>query len=173
MFDSTATVSTERALSATLSGHPMTAPTPPDFDRFYLDHFTPMVRLAFVLVDTVEQAEEVVQEAFTKLLPRFERLGDPEGYLRVSVLNGARAVLRRRRVARAKPAPLDERGVAPLGDDIIDAVRRLREPQRSAVILRYYLDLSESEIAETLRMRPGTVKSTLSRARDQLREVLR
>jgi len=144
-----------------------------DFDRFYAAEYAPMVRLAYVLVDTVEQAEEVVQDAFARLLPRFERVEDPKGYLRIAVLNGGRSALRRRRVARARLRPLAERGGPPAGDEILDAVRALPEPQRSAVVMRYYLDLSEAEIGRSLGLKPGTVKSTLSRARDRLREAIR
>ena len=169
----------ETPSSATLSGRPVTGharvkqPDRLDFDAFYTANYRAMVRLAYVLVDTPEQAEEVTQDAFAKLLPKFGRLRDPEGYLRVSVMNGSRSALRRRRVSRDRWRALADRGDAPLGDDVIDAVQALPEPQRSAVILRYYLDLSEREIASTLGIREGTVKSTLSRARARLREVLR
>lgn len=162
----------ELTVSPTLSGTRVIRSVS-GFDGFYTTHYAPMVRLAYVLVDTPEQAEEVVQDAFAKLLPRFDRLGDPESYLRVSVVNGARTALRRRRVARQHARALTDQAARPETDHVLDAVRRLPEPQRSAVVLRYYLDLSEREIADTLGLRPGTVKSTLSRARDRLREVLR
>src|SRR6478609_8019608 len=78
------------------------------FVDLYRRQYESMVRLAYVLVDTQGEAEEVVQDAFAALLPRFVRVDHPEAYLRRCVLNGAREVLRRRRVARRQPAAAPE-----------------------------------------------------------------
>lgn len=138
------------------------------FEDLYEVQYGPMVRVAFVLVDTVEQAEEVVQDAFAALYPRWSRVDNPGAYLRVAVLNGARKQLRRRRVARR--AAVGEPEVGELGfNHVLDAVRRLPSRQRAVVVLRYELQLSEADIAQTLGMPAGTVKSTLSRALARLR----
>lgn len=138
------------------------------FEVLYQREFRPMVRLATALVDSAEQAEEVVQEAFAAVYLRYRTLANPVGYLRVCVLNGGRRVLRRRRVMRRQPVLTEEHG--DLGfNHVVDAVRRLPARQRSVVMLRYELHLSEAEIADTLGMPVGTVKSTLHRALARLR----
>ena len=140
-----------------------------DFDALYRDQYLRMVRLVFVLVDTQEEAEEVVQDAFAAVLARLSKLDDPEAYLRRCVLNRARQVLRRRRLMRRQPDPVIEDSA--LGfNHLLDAVRRLPHRQRSAVVLRFEMQLSDAEIAESLRLPIGTVKSTLHRALARLRQ---
>jgi DNA-directed RNA polymerase specialized sigma24 family protein len=75
-----------------------------EFDELYRTKYTPMIRLAYVLVDTIGDAEHVVQDAFVALYRRYDTVLAPEAYLRTSVVNGARKVLRRRRVVRRRPA---------------------------------------------------------------------
>ena len=138
------------------------------FEVLYKREFRPMVRLATALVDAPEQAEEVVQDAFAALYLRYRSVDNPIAYLRVCVLNGARKVLRRRRLVRRQPRPAEEYGH--LGfNHVIDAVRRLPSRQRNIVVLRYELQLSDAEIAATLGMPIGTVKSTLHRALARLK----
>ena len=138
------------------------------FEVLYQREFRPMVRLATALVDEPGQAEEVVQEAFAAVYLRYRVLTNPVGYLRVCVLNGGRKVLRRRRVMRRQPVLTEE--VGDLGfNHVVDAVRRLPAKQRNVVVLRYELQLSDSEIADTLGIPVGTVKSTLHRALARLR----
>jgi len=141
------------------------------FEAAYARLFDRMRRLAFVLVDTEEQAAEIVQDAFAKLYPRFDRVRDPESYVRASVLNLGRRTLRRRGLDRARVRP-ERDSAASEHDHVLDAVRRLPANQRDVIVLRYYLQLTDQEIASTLDMRPGTVKSTLHRARAALKEVL-
>jgi RNA polymerase sigma factor (sigma-70 family) len=117
------------------------------FEVLYQREFRPMVRLAAALVDTPEQAV---------------------AYLRVCVLNGGRRVLRRRRLARRQPDLVEVYGE--LGfNHVLDAVRRLPARQRNVIVLRYEHQLSDPEIAETLGMPLGTVKSTMHRALARLR----
>ena len=143
------------------------------FEAFYQREFRTMVRLATALVDERGAAEEVVQEAFAAVYLRYRVVDNPTAYLRVCVLNGARKVLRRRLLLRRQPALAEEHG--DLGfNHVVDAVRRLPARQRNAVVLRYELQLSDHEIAETLGVPVGTVKSTLHRALARLRtEVTR
>jgi RNA polymerase sigma-70 factor (sigma-E family) len=144
------------------------------FEDFYRRTWVVMVRLARVLIDDPEDAAEVVQDAFSRMYPRYDRI-EPErtdAYARASVLNGCRRRLRRRRLAllhRERPQGPVELGV----DHLLDAVRRLPADRRNVVLLRYYLDLSEAEIARTLEIPPGTVKSRLHRALRDLEEALK
>lgn len=138
------------------------------FEVLYQREFRPMVRLALALVDEPGQAEEVVQEAFAALYLKYRVLTNPVAYLRVCVLNGGRKVLRRRRLVRRQPPLTEEFG--DLGyNHVVDAVRRLPSKQRNVVVLRYELQLSDNEIADTLGIPVGTVKSTLHRALARLR----
>lgn len=138
------------------------------FEVLYQREFRSMVRLATALVDAPDQAEEVVQEAFAALYLRYRLVQNPEAYLRVCVLNGGRKVLRRRRLMRQQPPITEDHGE--LGfNHVVDAVRRLPTKQRNVVVLRYELQLSDPEIAETLGIPVGTVKSTLHRALARLR----
>lgn len=138
------------------------------FDVVYHREFRSMVRMATALVDSPEQAEEVVQDAFAALYLKYRLVNEPVAYVRVSVLNGCRKVLRRRRLVRRQPVVATESGE--LGyNHVLDAVRRLPTRQRNAITLRYELQLSDAEIAETLGMPLGTVKSTIHRALARLR----
>lgn len=138
------------------------------FEALYQREFAPMLRLATALVDDPYQAEEIVQEAFAAVYLRHRLLSNPGGYLRVCVLNGGRKVLRRRRLTRRQPSSIDE--PSQLGfNHVLDAVRSLPTRQRNVVLLRYEAQLSDAEIAETLGIPVGTVKSTLHRALARLR----
>ena len=140
-------------------------------DSFYHREFRALVRLAMVLVDEQEQAEEVVQDAFAALYLRYDTVAAPLPYIRATVLNGSRRVLRRRLLTRrllGHPQPANEL----VYNHVIDAVRRLPARQRAAVVLRYELQLTDAEIADTLKVPLGTVKSTLHRAIAQLRQEI-
>ncbi len=133
------------------------------FEVLYGAKYASMVRMAFALVDTQQQAEEVVQDAFAAVYERYDRLHHPEAYLRTTVLNGCRRVLRRRMILRRHPIPPGVDGE--LGaSHVVDAIRRLPHRQRSMIVLRYDLQLTDAEIAESLGVPLGTVKSTLHRA---------
>lgn len=140
------------------------------FEELYVAEYRSMVRLAFVMVEG--SAEEVVQDAFAKTFERWGTIDRPGAYLRTCVVNGCRDVLRRRRLAvwrRPEPAPVVT-GLA--ADHLLDALAALAPRRRAAVVLRYYEDLSEAEIAVVLGVRPGTVKSMLHRSLLQLRGVV-
>jgi RNA polymerase sigma-70 factor (sigma-E family) len=141
------------------------------FEELYAQQYRPMVRLAHALVDTPQRAEEVVQDAFAAIYERYDRVERPEAYLRVAVLNGCRRVLRRRMLRRAQPIPRGQDGELPF-NHVVDAIQRLPHRQRSMVVLRYDLQLTDAEIAETLEVPIGTVKSTLHRALGALRKEL-
>ena len=153
---------------------------PPSIEELYREHYRSLVRLASLLVDDVATCEEIVQDAFVALhrrgLDGIEAVRLP-AYLRSAVLNGARSQLRRRQVRRRlAPAPDPTSAPAPdaaplLGPDrqaVLDAVRALPDRQRDVVVLRYWMDLGEAEIAATLEIAPGTVKTHARRGLDAL-----
>jgi RNA polymerase sigma-70 factor (sigma-E family) len=148
-------------------------------------HYRAMVRLASLLLHERGIAEEIVQDAYVRLHGRWHRLRDPDkalAYLRVAVVNGCRSALRHRRVvdahlAASRPppdSPSAEAGALDLLTQaaVIDAIRRLPARQREAVVLRYYADLSEAEIAEAMGVSRGAVKSHAARAVAALRPIL-
>ena len=145
-------------------------------------HAPAATRLAYLLVGDRDLADDLVQEAFVRLAGRFADLRDPgafDAYLRRTVVNLARMYFRRRRVERAylDRARSEPSYAASMPD--VDTFLRMRQAllqlpvrQRSALVLRFYEDLSEAQIAEILRCRPGTVKSLLSRGVQALRESI-
>ncbi|GAA4913632.1 RNA polymerase sigma factor [Streptomyces coeruleoprunus] len=157
----------------------------PTVTDLYHSHRLQMVRLALLLVDDRSSAEDVVQDAFVALYKRHgERLDDVDnalGYLRTSVVNTARSVLRRRKTAREYVPPHEADAPsaedhALLGDEhrrVLEALRGLTDRQREVLVLRYWSELTEAQIAETLGLSRGAVKSTASRALDALERVLR
>lgn len=139
------------------------------FDALYRSEGPGLVRLAFLLVGAEGQAEELVHDAFAAVLERWGSLERPAAYLRTCVVNGARRVNRRKALER-RWRGLGAPGDAELGaDHLLDALRRLPAKQRAALVLRYYEDLPEAEIATVLGVRPGTVKSLLHRGLTHLR----
>jgi RNA polymerase sigma-70 factor (sigma-E family) len=143
--------------------------------ELYSLQYKSLVRLAAMLVRDTSTAEEVVQDAFIAMHDGWHRLKDAEkalAYLRQAVVNKSRSVLRHRMVVEKnapKPAPdmpSAEHGAMALLERsaVIAALRDLPERQREALVLRYYLDLSEEEIARTMGISRGTVKSATSRA---------
>jgi RNA polymerase sigma-70 factor (sigma-E family) len=153
--------------------------------RLFSAHYRQLVRLAALLLADRAVAEELVQDAYVQLHQRWGRLRDPHkalGYLRTSVVNGARSAQRRRGVAdryAAGQAPLPSAPSAELGAlgalgraEVVAALRALPVRQREVLVLRYYLDLSESDIAATMGISRGAVKSHASRGLAALRGTL-
>jgi RNA polymerase sigma-70 factor (sigma-E family) len=151
--------------------------------ELYAAHRLSLVRLAILLVDDQASAEDVVQDAFAALAGRRGSLRDRSSalaYLRTSVVNGSRSALRRRRTARAYSPPHEPDQEAPetrmvLAEEhreVLAALGRLATRQREVLVLRYWSELSEGEIAAALGISRGTVKSTASRALDALEHAL-
>jgi len=143
--------------------------------ELYVGQRLALVRLAVLLVDDLASAEDVVQEVFAKFVRGGARLRDPAdapAYLRTAVVNGCRSSLRRRRTARGytPPRPVEPDGPesrAVLGEEhrqVLAALGTLPSRQREVLVLRYWSDLSEAQIADALGISRGTVKSTASRA---------
>ncbi len=146
---------------------------PAGFYDFYSVQFAPMVRLARGIVDTSECAEEIVQEAFLRVFQHWDRLYEPLGYLRTAVINAARSELRKREVRRRVGRRLPPARVPTQGEYLVDALDKLAPKRRTALVLRYYAQMSEREIAEAMGVRPGTVKSLVSRGLADLRRVIK
>ena len=175
-------VVTERGLP-----HPQSEPSWSDADgsltALYTSHYKPLVRLAAFLLRDPGQAEEVVQDAFVAMHGSWRRLRDPdkaEAYLRQAVVNRSRSGLRRRKVEikhAPKPAPdAPSAEYGALGEldrtAVIEALRLLPRRQREVLVLRYYGDLTEAQIADTLGISTGAVKSHASRGMAALRTTL-
>jgi RNA polymerase sigma-70 factor (sigma-E family) len=146
-------------------------------------HYVPLVRLARTFVDTEASAEEIVQEAFERVLRKWSGLRDvaaAEAYLRRSVVNGCRDRLRRRAVRRAfrptgSAVVLSAEDTAVLNEQqqrVLLAVRRLPLRQREVLLLRYFAEWSEADIATALGISKGTVKSSAHKGLAALRGVL-
>jgi RNA polymerase sigma-70 factor (sigma-E family) len=158
-----------------------------DADRavtaIYSEHYRSLVRLAAFLVRDNATAEEVVQDSFVAMHGAWRRLRDTDkalSYLRQSVVNRSRSVLRHRMVVdKNTPKPPPDMPSAEHGaiiqlerSAVVSALRALPERQREALVLRYYGDLSEAQIAAVMGISRGAVKSHTARAMAALRTVL-
>jgi RNA polymerase sigma-70 factor (sigma-E family) len=166
---------------------PVSSEAGPDAEQaitaIYGRHYYRLVRLAAALVGDVGTAEEVVQDAFIAMCGAWSRLRDRDkalAYVRQSVLNRSRSVLRHRVVAgRTAPEPAQDMPSAEHGaitqlerSALISAMRALAPRQREALVLRFYLDLSEGQVASAMGISRGTVKCHTARAKAALRSVL-
>ncbi len=154
-------------------------------ERLYAAHWRRLVRLSVLLVHDQGLAEEIVQDAFVAMHGRWRRLRDPDkalGYLRQSIVNRSRSALRHRSVVERhagahgplEPCPGTDAGTTEQARraEVLGALRLLPTRQREVIALRYYLDLSETEIAQALGISRGAVKSHASRAAAALRDLL-
>jgi RNA polymerase sigma-70 factor (sigma-E family) len=151
--------------------------------HLYAAHYRSLVRLAALLLRDTPAAEEVVQDSFVAMHGAWRRLSDPDralAYLRRSVVNRSRSALRHRSVVErhaprpAPDAPSAEHGalLALEHSDVLAALRKLPQRQREVLVLRYYVDLSEAQIADTIGISRGAVKSHASRGMTALRDAL-
>ena len=147
----------------------------------FVRHAPESIRLAFLLTGDRALAEDLVQEAFARLVGRLRHLRDPGAfgaYLRRTVVNLATSHFRHRLVERAylerlagTPA-VETNPIEDLDETMHQALLRLPERQRAAMVLRFYEDLSDVQTAEILRCSPGTVRSLVSRGMKALRSEL-
>jgi RNA polymerase sigma-70 factor (sigma-E family) len=154
--------------------------------ELYVRHADAAVRLAYLLTGDMALAEDLVQDAFVRLAGRLVHLRDPgafDAYLRRTVVNLANSHFRRRKVERAylqrAKGSVEVHAAAPGGertvedrDEVWGALRRVTARQRAALVLRFYEDLSERQVADILGCRPGTVKSLVSRGLETLRDEI-
>ena len=141
----------------------------------YQVHQRSLISLAYLLVDDVGTAEDIVQDAFVALYHHWGRMRDHElalAYLRTTTVNMCRSRLRHRRVERSTTLPMLEAEASAdaqtlarsAAADLVDAIGALPRRQREVVVLRYFLDLSERDIAQTLGVSTGSVKKHANRA---------
>jgi RNA polymerase sigma-70 factor (sigma-E family) len=149
----------------------------------YRKHYASLVRMASLLLHDVGAAEDVTQDAFAKVHLAWGRIREPEkalAYVRSAVLNGARSRMRHLHVVdRHRPEPGRDTQSAEAGAlsgeehrEVIAALRALPVRQRECLALRYYLGLSEAEIAETLGISAGSVKTHTHRGLGALEKTL-
>lgn len=167
-----ASVRASSALSEELA-EPLATMSPAVFAEFYGSSRERLVRGLALTLGDAHLAAEAVDEAMARAYQRWDRVGafdDPAAWVYRVGLNWASSILRRRRRA---PAPPTERGpdnLAPVPEPTVKAaLAELTDGQRSVIICRYYLGMSEAETADALHTRPGTVKSRLHRGLQQLR----
>ncbi|HJT37179.1 MAG TPA: SigE family RNA polymerase sigma factor [Actinomycetota bacterium] len=154
---------------------------PTGIDALFIHEYAGLARLAFLLTQDRSAAEELAMEAFARALAGWRRIGSmdrPDLYLRRIVVNLCASNVRRRAVerranARVASQRLDVPAVYPPDPSVLKAVSELPVRQRACVVLRYYEDRPEAEIADVLRCSVGTVKSQLSKARQTLARALR
>jgi RNA polymerase sigma factor (sigma-70 family) len=143
----------------------------PTLEALYRAEYVGLVRLAFTMVGTNAEAEEIVQDSFVEISGRLDDLERPGAYLRTVVVNRCRSALRRRRlvVRRDTPRPAE---LAPEAESLWDVLEHLPEHQRIAVVLRYYGGFRASEIATIVDAPASTVRSDLRRALAAMRREL-
>jgi RNA polymerase sigma factor (sigma-70 family) len=148
--------------------------TADEFDDLYRREYSTMVRISYLMVRDEDLAVEVTHDAFARVLERWSRLDEPGAYLRTAVVNASRDALRRRIFRRSRRHVIEvvDAGAHAPDDYLLDALDQLAPKRRAAIVLRYYLDLPEAEIASALGVRPGTVKSLLHRGLGELRAAL-
>jgi RNA polymerase sigma-70 factor (sigma-E family) len=152
-------------------------------DALYWRFAGDAVRLAFLITGDRHAAEDIAQDAFVRLFGRYQDLRNPEAfevYLRRTVVNLSRDRFRRLRLERDRVVRLRSDGHEPEAgsqienrDVIRHALQRLPHRQRAALILRYYVDLSEEQTADVLRCSVPAVKSLVTRATTSLRKQMR
>ena len=159
-----------------------------DFDRFVSDNTDALLRAAYLIVWDLPEAEDLVQETLLKVAkrwPRIRRTKHPVAYARRILVNlaldgAARRSRNRLELTGEDPADRLDQTAATResadvehNDELRQALAQLPPRQRSVIVLRYYLDLPEAEVAAALKCSLGTVKSTASRGLARLEQTLR
>jgi RNA polymerase sigma-70 factor (ECF subfamily) len=154
-------------VDADASAHALT------FEDLFEDQHERLYRALYLIVGNRHEAEELMQDAFVKVLERWDRLDSPAGYLYRSALNATRSRFRRLQLAAKRTLMSGEQedpfAAADLRDQVVRSLRELPERQRAALVLLDLLDLSSEEAAKILRVTPATVRSLASHARATLK----
>ena len=139
--------------------------------ELYRDRHRAMLRLAYLMTGDRAAAEELVHDAFVSVHRNWDRATNPGAYLRTAVVNACRSWWRRKAVElhRRPAAPEHARLVA---DEMWDALQVLPDRQRAAIVLRFYEDLPDAEIATVLGCREATVRTSIHRGLRRLRKEM-
>lgn len=144
------------------------------FEDVYRRLLLPMTRLGHLLTGSNAIGEEVAQDAFLGLRRNWAGVDNPDGYVRRSVVNHANTFKRRAVMERERmPRPHTETELPPELDETWRQLAKLPNRQRAALVMRFYEDLPEDEIAKALDCRPATVRSLVHRGLARLKEILR
>ena len=144
---------------------------PPTLAELFRTEQVALVRLAYLLTGRRAVAEDVVQDAFIKTRRVWSDVRNPASYLRTAVVNGCRSWGRHQAVIVAnRPDPPEP--VLQEPDELWDALGRLDERRRTAIVLRYYLNMRHTEIAEMLDCPAVTVRTSIHRGLAQLRQEI-
>lgn len=168
-----APISTGAQIAATGPGTPALPPRADKagFGDFYACHYSDLVRLATLLSGSADAAPDLVQDCFLRLHGHWTTVHDPLPYVRRSIVHACAS--HHRSIARGRRLPPPDAQASELdADELEDALAKLPARQRAAVVLRYYGDLPDADIARALRCRPGTVRSLIHRALADLRKVI-
>jgi len=143
-----------------------------EFARFYEAHYASTKRLAYLLTDSLAASEDVTQEEFVSVYPRYAGLERPGGYLRTVTVNLCRRAWRRQAGERSRFALLKSTDIVMPSEtaELLSGVRQLPSRQQAVLVLRYWARMSEAEIAATLECPAGTVKTLHHRAIANLRK---
>lgn len=150
--------------------HPATDDRVAQLEVLYRVEYAGMVRLAYTLLGSNGEAEEIVQDSFVEVHRRWHEIQKPGAYLRCAVLSRCRSALQRRKM---RPwVPSEEPSVSDQASELWDVLPRLSDDQRIAIVLRYYGGYPASDIAGMLGMPAATVRSHLRRGLATLRKEL-
>src|SRR6185437_10116384 len=156
-----------------------------DFDRFVADSSDTLLRTAYLIAWDLGEAEDLVQETLLEVARRWPRIGrmeHPTAYARRTLVNralsgSARRTRRRQELIAPMPsepeAAPDRAAEIGVADELMEALAALPPRQRAVLVLRYFLDLPEAEVAAALKCSLGTVKSTASRGLARLEQTMR
>jgi RNA polymerase sigma factor (sigma-70 family) len=145
---------------------------PPSLAAVYAAEHDGLARLACLLTGSTLVAEDVVHDAFVQLQQRWATVERPGAYLRTAVVNGCRGHHRRLRRERNSYADLVSTATLPETPIVLDVLAQLPYRQRAALVLRFYADWPDEQIAEHLGCRPATVRSHVHRGLAAMRKVL-
>jgi RNA polymerase sigma factor (sigma-70 family) len=150
------------------------APGSPDSSlaALYAAEHDGLARLACLLTGSTLVAEDVVHDAFVQLQQRWSTVRRPGAYLRTAVVNGCRGHHRKLKRERESYADLVSTATTPETPVVLDVLARLPYPQRAALVLRFYADWPDEQIADQLGCRRATVRSHVHRGLEAMRKVL-
>lgn len=146
------------------------------FEDLFAEQHERLYRALYLIVGNSHEAEELMQDAFLKVLERWDRIDNPAGYLYRSALNATRSRFRRLQIAAKRTfgegESEDPFAAADLRDEVVRSLRELPERQRLALVLVDLLDLTSDDAAKVLRVTPATVRSLASHARAALKHSM-